>query len=115
MMFRTVDVLKRRWIRSCGYYSRSIIYVDSTWDNCVAEFTVTLQMSQEYLTFASATLVHESASLALLLTSTGSGSPSDSLASSEEKSWPLDDLSHDELVDGVVDSELSASTLSSLA
>ena len=25
MMFRTVDVLKRRRIRSCGYYSRSII------------------------------------------------------------------------------------------
>ena len=90
-------------------------YLSSTWDNCVAELTVTLQMSQEYLTFASATLVQESASLALLLTSTGSGSPSDSLASSEEKSWPLDDLSHDELVDGVVDSELSASTLSSLA
>ena len=43
---------------------------------------------------------------------TGSESPSDSLASSEEKSLPLEDFwSQDELVDGVVDSELSWSTL----
>ena len=75
-----------------------------------------LQMSQECLTglvlvsiiLGGEEAVSEAVPLVSLdLGSIGSESPSDSFASSEEKSLALDDLSHDELVEGVVDSELS--------
>ena len=76
-----------------------------------------LQMSQECLTglvlvsiiLGGEDAVSEAVPLvvSLDLSAIGSESPSDSLASSEEKSLALEDLSQDELVDGVVDSELS--------
>ena len=87
----------------------------------MAELTVMLQMSQECLTgLVSIILGGGEASEAVPLVfsrldlSIGSESPSDSFASSEEKSFPFEDLSQDELVDGVVDSELSLSTLLSV-
>ena len=76
-----------------------------------------LQMSQECLTglvlvsiiLGGEDAVSEAVPLvvSLDLSAIGSESPSDSLASSEEKSLALEDLSQEELVDGVVDSELS--------
>lgn len=64
------------------------------------------QMSQECLTTGFDSVLPEG-EVPLLLRDL-SESASDSLASSEEKSLAFEDLSQDELVEGVVDSELSS-------